>query len=110
LIPGILARTQGMSNPTNVTAPVINLNGTSGEALMQELRTAGEAVREAIEAVGNMTVHGRDFQTVGPDVYRQARIEQTARLEKLRSVLDEIRSLQEAVYEQVEARKRQRAV
>jgi hypothetical protein len=90
----------------NVTAPTLNLNGTSGEALMQELRTAGEAVRTAIEAVGAMTVHGRDFQTAEIGAYNQARFEQKARLEKLRSVLDEIRCLQENVYEQMQSRRR----
>ena len=83
-------------------APVLNLNGTSTTTLLSEYVQAAHAVRQAINAVQNITVHGRDFQTAEPGLYAKARDEQVERLRKLESVLDEIQQLQEAVYEQHE--------
>jgi hypothetical protein len=86
--------------------PVLNLNGTSSESLTKEYRAASHALRQAIEAVQNITVNGRDFQTVDDALYQKARSEQTERLQKLQTVLEEIESLHEQVYEQQLARKR----
>jgi len=87
-------------------APVINLNGTSAESLVTEYREASRTLRAAIKAVENITVHGRDYQTVARGLYLTARSEQEARLIKLQEVLGEIESLHEQVYEQQLARKR----
>ncbi len=94
-----------MDKPTP-QAPVINLNGTSANSLVEEYKTASHALREAINAVQNITVHGRDYQTAPEGCYQKARSEQTARLQKLETVLEEIESLHQQVYEQQLARKR----
>lgn len=87
-------------------APVINLNGTSAESLTSEYGEAIFALRAAINAVQNITVHGRDFQTAADGLYQKARDEQIARLRKLEEVQAELESLREQVYEQQLARRR----
>jgi len=94
-----------MDKPTP-QAPVINLNGTSANSLVEEYKTASHALREAINAVQNITVHGRDFQTAADGLYQKARDEQIARLRKLEEVQAELESLREQVYEQQLARRR----
>ena len=91
---------------TKPTAPVINLNGSSAEHLVEEYKTAYQAVRAAYEALRHVTVHGRDFQTAPEGTYEKARAEQVARLEKLRQVEDDLASLACDVQEQLDARKR----
>jgi hypothetical protein len=50
-----------MSN--SYTTPVLNLNGSNGKDLYEELKTASDQLQKAREAVASVTVHGRDFQT-----------------------------------------------
>lgn len=42
----------------------INMNGNDKETLLKELRTASEAVEAARVALGMLTLHGRNYQTV----------------------------------------------
>lgn len=88
------------------TAPIINLNGTSAENLIEEYKTAYLAVRAAVDALRQVTVHGRDFQTAPEGTYEKARAEQVARLEKLRQVEDELVSLACDIQTQVDEHKR----
>ena len=88
------------------TAPVINLNGTSAEVLLEEYKMAYTATQAAIEALRRMTVHGRDFQTAPEGTYEKARAEQIARMEKLQQVGVEIVSLACEVQAQIDARPR----
>lgn len=87
--------------------PRINLNGTSANALIDETRQALNAVAKARDAVAEMTVHGRDYQTypdLGNTEYRIARDEQTLRLRKLDEVLRELESLYTNLLDQKEGR------
>jgi len=88
------------------TAPVINLNGSSAQTLVEEYKAAYTAIRVAYEAVQQVTVHGRDFQTAPEGTYEKARAEQTARLTKLQEVEDDMAELARLVQQQVDARKR----
>jgi hypothetical protein len=97
-----------MTTKTTVTAPVINLNGTNGEALLKEYRTAIGAVNTAYIALDNITVHGRDFQTAAPGLYAQAREEQINRLKALAQIKEELLALYAAVDDQLIERKRTR--
>lgn len=88
------------------TAPVLNLNGTSAKNLIEEYKAAYTAIQAAYEAVQQVTVHGRDFQTAPEGTYEKARAEQLARLTKLQEVADDMAELARLVQEQVDARKR----
>ena len=86
--------------------PQLNINGTDGEALMNEYREAARALGKAIEALEAVTVHGRDYQTLAnassaaSDAYREHR----ERLAKLRTVHGELQALYSDVYAQWDER------
>ena len=87
----------------DIIAPVLNMNGSDGNVLCKQLRDAGMAVREAIDATQEITVHGRDFQTQDPDLYRKAARQHTDRLQRLDSVLVEITQLHRLIRKQMRA-------
>jgi len=86
-----------------VTAPIINLNGTSADELMNQNIEAAEALRAAILALQKAAPHGRDYQTAMNDEYKQARAEHQARLVILNSVLDQIVSIGSDIHGQRDA-------
>jgi len=52
--------------------PVVNINGTSKEELLEQYNEAINAIVSAIEAVGECRPHGRDYQTVDQSIYQKA--------------------------------------
>ena len=48
---------------TDLIPQVINLNGTSGESLLEQYSAILEALRTAQQAIQNGMPHGRDYQT-----------------------------------------------
>lgn len=89
--------------------PVVHLNGTSAEDLLGELSHAAEAIYAAIGQVCDTAPNARDYYPLGPDAYMRARAEHEARLDRLRAVRDELLEIQENVYQQQQARLRQKA-
>jgi hypothetical protein len=65
------------------TIPTIHLNGTSFTDLRDGYATAYDAIEEAIEALGNTELNGRDFYPQGPEAYYQARKERNAAFDQL---------------------------
>ena len=61
----ILMRRQetGETERISVTAPMVNLNGASGESLLEQQRQVLDALRELGRAIKAAAPHGRDFQT-----------------------------------------------
>ena len=49
-----------------ITPPVVNLNGTSKEALVNQHLTVINYLRVAAKAMHEAFPHGRDFQTISP--------------------------------------------
>ena len=85
-----------------MTTPQVNMNGTSKAELQREVHEAYQALNDAKRILGNMTVHGRDFQTC-PDYatrFEAYRREQAARLERVEEVMQELRDLFLALHEQ----------
>ena len=77
--------------------PTVHLNGTGARNLLEELEAAYAAVGTAIDALRQVTVHGRDYYVQGPHAYGQARTEMDARLDALRVVQDELLAMHIAV-------------
>jgi hypothetical protein len=73
-----------------VLAPIIHLNGTSYDSLRKEYKEAGAALRNAINAMNQLTVHGRDY---APDIYPQARAEHVERIRQLEKIYKELASI-----------------
>jgi hypothetical protein len=79
--------------------PTIHLNGTGSKTLLEELETAHTAITEAIAAVQQITVHGRDYYVQGPHAYGQARTEMDARLTALEQVQRDLFNMHTALYD-----------
>ena len=88
------------------TAPVLNLNGTSAETLLEEYQDAYSAILKALRVVQQVTVNGRDYQTAPHGTYEKARAEHLARLEKLQSIVLDFSAIIQDVQDQEDARKR----
>ena len=77
--------------------PTVHLNGTSKAALLSELHDAHTLIQAAQVALGNVTVHGRDYYPQGPEAYAEARAEMDARKAKLESVRQDIYSMYQTI-------------
>jgi hypothetical protein len=80
-----------------LAVPTIHCNGTSREALLEQLRNAAEAVGVAIHALEGASPNGRDYYPQGPHALRKARAEHEARCQALQRVCNELLQLAEAV-------------
>jgi hypothetical protein len=80
--------------------PTVHLNGTSKGHLVAELDTALGALAAAIDAITQITVHGRDYYVQGPAAYAQARHEMDLRLAALGVVQDDLLAMHASVLKQ----------
>ena len=94
-----------------MTFPVIHLNGSGADALLENYMNALVAVQEAIVAVRMTAPHGRDYYTKGDGAINDAIREHSNRLLLLESVRHELDALAANVvdqkYEHEDARRRQ---
>jgi hypothetical protein len=74
-------------------APAIHLNGTSGEVLLDQVCSAGHAVATAMKALEDAWPNGRDYYPLGDDALRRAESEWKSRIDRLRSVQQELEQL-----------------
>jgi hypothetical protein len=70
--------------------PTVHLNGTGKKNLLAELEVAYAAMDSAIDALRQVTVHGRDYYVQGEHAYGQARTEMDVRLAALAKVREEM--------------------
>ena len=80
--------------------PTIHLNGTSKAELLEQLRNAYTAVRNAQKVLQEAAPNGRDYYPQGPGAILQAQSEYESRLTRLQDVAKELEEIQEAIYEQ----------
>ena len=79
-----------------IVLPIIHLNGTSREALVEARRCAGQAVRVALNALTDMAPSKRDYYPV-VGLWEHATAQQCRRVETLRALLEELREEVEAL-------------
>ena len=84
-----------MENTPALTLPCITLNGSSANSLMEQYSEARLAVVTAMATLENVDFHSRDYcqQENGPMIYRKAREEYHARLQKLSDVAKELETI-----------------
>ncbi|QNI53345.1 hypothetical protein SynBIOSE41_00813 [Synechococcus sp. BIOS-E4-1] len=70
--------------------PAFNINGTNPRAIEDEYEAALKAVRIAEQLLVAATCHGRDFQTLPPTAFEQARDQRMQMLKHLCEVHDYI--------------------
>lgn len=83
----------------NLEIPVVHLNGTSKESLIEGYVNASEAVRAAIVALGEAAPNQRDYY-LRPGTFERAEEQHMSRLQRLIDVMQELRELAEGVDQQ----------
>ena len=91
-----------MSN--SYTTPVLNLNGSNGKDLYDELCTAWDQLQKAREAIASVTVHGRDFQTQPHGTWLTAHSQKNAALHQLDDANQWVEANLNSVRDQLSAR------
>lgn len=75
--------------------PCININGTDRDDLLKDYLAATLALDKAVEALGAVWPHGRDYQTLSVGAHQRAAEEHAARLVNLRTIRAEIETIAE---------------
>ncbi len=75
--------------------PVIHMNGTSRDRMVEQYCAARQAVLDAIEALAKIDVNGRDYYPLGPDAITIARSEHYDRMEALSNVASDLMKIAE---------------
>lgn len=88
------------ANKFNLAIPTVHRNGTSKEALMQDLENASNKLYEAIKALEETAPNGRDYYVQGPSALAKAEKEFKARADALKKVYEEIGLIMEGVADQ----------
>lgn len=79
-----------------IVAPIIHTNGTSREALLEQVTDAGQALRVAIDKLSEAYPNGRDYYPV-PDLLRKAQAQRDAWAQDLLNVYKGLQALAEAI-------------
>lgn len=80
-----------------MVVPTIHTNGTSREALLDQICNAGNAVRTAIDALCDAAPNARDYYPQGDNAYQMSASEHARRVDALRAVLNELQDIAESV-------------
>lgn len=78
-----------------ITLPTVHMNGTGKQDLFEANVSAAEAVLTAMEILAKAAPHERDYYVQGDGAFKAARQEYAARMDKLRSVRDELMCIAE---------------
>jgi hypothetical protein len=77
--------------------PTVHLNGTSKEALIDDLTRAYTALTSALTALALAEPNGRDYYPQGPDALKTAQAEHKFRLQRVEDVRKEILEIAEHI-------------
>lgn len=86
--------------------PTLHMNGTSGQALLEQVEGVLSALRKLQEAMANATPNGRDYYVQGDGAAGEAIAEHDARRMKLCDLVVDYTALADSVVDQMQARKR----
>lgn len=89
-----------------VILPMVHLNGTSVEALLEQNVTAMQALEEAMLKLVGATPNGRDYYPMGPGVICEVQDQHYDRLRRLKSVYDELKQIAEYLFNEQEKRRK----
>lgn len=77
--------------------PVIHMNGTSRDSLVEDLCKVSHVLNDAYEAMKQACPNGRDYYPLGPGAIRQAESEHLDRLRRVDAVKSEIDAMTLAI-------------
>ena len=80
--------------------PIIHLNGTSKEDLLQQYLDAGHAIEAALRAMAKASPNGRDYYPLGPDAFRAAQDRWETLMRNVREAYQECQVTAEHVADQ----------
>jgi hypothetical protein len=70
--------------------PIIHLNGSGKDRLVEDGLRAHQALSEAVRALSLMYPNGRDYYPISNTALAFAETEHSARIAKVRAVMDEV--------------------
>lgn len=76
-------------NTADIVKPIVCLNGSGRDALIQEQLEAIDGIDHALEALADAAPHARDFQ-LKPELYSLARTQHEHRVEAISKVKAEL--------------------
>lgn len=91
---------------SDIVAPVLNLNGTPGERLIDDFLEAGQAINTAIKKVEDTAPNGRDYQTASTGQYEKAKAQHDSVLKALARMSKMYYDLAELVQDSLDERAR----
>lgn len=77
--------------------PMIHLNGTSRESLIEGLCEASSAIEAAYQALKQTAPNGRDYYLLGSEAMRVAEAEHVDRLRRIDGVKTEVDEMTRAI-------------
>lgn len=81
---------EGKMMEKKLIVPIIHLNGSSQESLEIQYHNAARSVMDAINELSNSGPNQRDYYPQGEEAWRCAKEEHESRVNRLRSVYDEL--------------------
>jgi len=88
--------------PSDKQMPLVHLNGSGKDNLLQWREEAWEALDEARNALAAMFPNGRDYYPLGPEAFERAIEQHRRRQEAIQWVMDEIHAEIQHIYEVTE--------
>lgn len=93
-------------NNEKLVFPDVHLNGTSADELLDQLKAANRALREAVEKLRMAAPNGRDYYTLSAGSFETAREQWRRRIAAVDDVASELGVIAEDVYRQKSERRR----
>tara|TARA_R110000868_G_scaffold68383_6_gene202070 strand:- start:339 stop:602 length:264 start_codon:yes stop_codon:yes gene_type:complete len=81
--------------------PIIHMNGTSGERLLEQQLKAIAALGAALVAMSDAYPNGRDYYTQGPQVVTGAMADHAARMDAVEAIREQYNQIAEAISDQM---------
>jgi len=89
-----------------IVAPHLNINGSSLNSLAEEIAKPLSMAYGLKAALGEMAPHGRDYQTVKPEVYQAALRQHERRMIAVNLLVAELDAELQMLYEQADEREK----
>ncbi len=96
------------NSKSSLSVPSLHLNGSSADALIEQLTEAGHALRQALRALDDAAPNARDYYVLGDEAFAKAMREHLSRVERVRSVLLEVASIHEVLTDAYDEQRRMR--
>lgn len=89
-----------MRTSYGIAVPTVHLNGTSAKELLNQLKDAFTAVRQANEKLAQAAPHARDYYVQNDRAYALAREQHVQRVKSLEAVAADLERIAIAIQDQ----------